>query len=411
MKPGGLTVIRIFLTLLFFIYLSCSSTDIRPEPAGTPVPSAQDDEVEVVIPDEPSADQNVDISVQSILKQDPLKSVENLWFAGFHEEARARFSENDVKELASGERKAEWSLWRGRLFTEKWFGSDIGLAGENISSIYTDKDDVWAGTWTGGITRLSEPLGSYVVRDRGLPSLAVRTINRITREKESVWIVRYGSVERYNLRSGLWSVESDLPVSERLQDICFVDGKMYLATLGHGLWVKENRQWKTVPAPGLFITRLEKSSDGQVLIGTMDRGLYIYDVENTVWTRGPMGILREANITSVWHTGSQIFGGTYGNGAFIWDLKTDSVRHIESEELGDPWVLAVAESNGRYFFGTFGAGLRSLDPLTWQWENIGIAEGFPSADIASLSIDNNGNIWAGTLGGGIIRISGGLYSD
>ncbi len=342
---------------------------------------------------------------------DPLAEVGRLWYDGFMEEARNRFMDNDVVLLAEGERSAEWSLWRGRLFTNRWSGAELGLAGENVSALLADGDDIWAGTWTGGIIRLSVPLGSNTVWDPGLPSLAVRTVNRITRENDSVWIVRYGSLEHYSLRSGDWSVEEDIPVSERLQDVIVINGKVYLATLGHGLWVKERYKWRMIPNPGLFITRLESGNEGEILIATMDRGLYIYRPEDDAWLRPPPGLLRETNITSLVISGNRIVGGTYGSGAFEWDIKASTVNYFGVEELGDLWVLAVAESAGRYFFGTFGAGLTSLSIATGIWDRIGLAEGFPSADVASLAIDSNGNIWAGTLGGGIIWISGGIYGD
>ena len=423
MKAAGCSKIGTSITAiaLIAVLMSCSTTNNNPKNISS-IKSSVESRVESAPVEQSGSEHHTEASsVDSGSSEnglniisdspDPLDEVGRLWYGGYLEDARARFLKNDVSLLSVGSRDSEWALWRGRLFTSKWKGAELGLAGENISALLADSDDIWAGTWTGGIARLSEPLDSSVTWDPGLPSLAVRTINRIARDNDTIWIVRYGSVERYNLRSGRWSVESDLPVSERLQDICFVDSKIYLATLGHGLWVYEDYRWRTISAPGLFITRIEPVDEGQILIGTMDRGVYVYQPGDNRWLRPPPGLLREANITSLTESGGKIVGGTYGSGAFIWDLESSDVRILGEENLGDPWILAVAVSGNRYYFGTFGAGLVSLDIESETWDRIGLAEGFPSADVASLTVDNNSNIWAGTLGGGIIRISGGIYGD
>ena len=274
-----------------------------------------------------------------------------------------------------------------------------------------DGDDLWAGTWTGGLIRYSVPLDSYTVWDPGLPSLAVRTVNRIIKDFNKIWVVRYSSLERYDKRTGEWTVESGLPAAERLQDFCVIGNKYYLATLGHGLWVKEHRSWRRIDYPGLFINRLEYGDDGELLVATMDRGMYLLDTVTENWDRPPAGILQDANITSLKRSGDIIFGGTYGKGAFLWDTASSEVIILNKEQLGDSWVLAVVESGNKYYFGTFGSGINLLNRDSGKWDRIGLAEGIPSADIASLMKDAEDNIWAGTLGGGIIRISNEIIGD
>jgi hypothetical protein len=364
--------------------------------------------------DDPSsaADTDSSVSIQGKVSQiDPLVEVAGFWNGGLNDEAAERFHQEDVVSLSSGGRKPEWSFWRGRLFLRQWSARNLGLAEDNISALLLDNDDVWAGTWTGGVVRLSEPLDDAVIWDRGIPSLAVRTVNRIVRSQNDIWVVRYGVVERFDMRSETWSVESDLPVKERLQDLLIQGPRMYLATLGHGLWVMENRNWRQIPEPGMFINRLEEGRDGEMLVATMDRGIFVYRPAERRWIQPPPGVLRSINVTSMLRSGSRIVGGTYGSGAFIWDTEESTVRFFDEGDIGDPWVMAVAYSGGRYHFATFGAGVRSWQPDRNEWDSIGINDGLPSADIVSLAGDGNGTLWAGTLGGGIIRISGGIYAD
>ncbi len=404
------------LTITILLLHSCTTLNDQPvEPEHADFSNNSDNTVQSHPSDPELFPKKQNITIDTIYDSekaiDPFSDVAGLWYEGLAEEARARFMSADVKLLKESSRSDEWFFWRGRLFVQSWSGSALGLSGENVSALLSDGDDIWAGTWTGGLIRLSEPLGTHTVFDPGLPSLAVRTVNRITSNGDRIWIVRYGSLEHYDKRSGKWSVEQNLPVSERIQDISFFDGNMYLATLGHGLWVKKKRSWERIQYPGLFINRLETGSDGELLVSTMDRGLYIYKSDAAQWSQPPPGLLRETNVTSMMRFDNHIFGGTYGKGAYIWDTDSTEVKYFGAEQLGDPWVLAVSESGGRYFFGTFGAGLNSLDAESGTWDRIGLAEGIPSADIASLISDDNGNLWAGTLGGGIIRISSGIYGD
>jgi len=338
-----------------------------------------------------------------------LTEVDILWKGDKREEARHLFEEIDKERLSPGWGKPQWKYLRGILFVEKWSGAELGLAEENISSLLVDRDDVWIGTWTGGITRLSDPLRSHTLRDAGLPSLAIRTVNRIRRYRTSIWVVRYGSLERYDTRSGIWETVNDLPVSERLQDMCILDSKIYLATLGRGLWVKEGNEWSIVPVPGNFITNLELGHDEELIVATMNKGLFLHNPGENTWIHPPSDVFGGVNVTSALRSGDRVVGGTFGEGGFIWNTETSEVLWFGLEELGDLWVLSVAELGDSLLFGTFGSGVSYLNTIDETWGGVSIEEGLPSADVSSLSVDTRGNIWAGTLGGGVAKIPGDIY--
>lgn len=346
--------------------------------------------------------------------RDPFDDLRSLWEAGRTDAARIRFHRPDIRALSRGVRRDEWLLWRGRLFLSHIRAADFGLAGENISALLVDRDDLWAGTWTGGAARRSLPLETSRTFDPGRPSQALRTVNRFRRIPAGIAVVRYGAVELYDTRSGLWESWSGLPADERLQDILHSRDRIYLATLGSGLWVSERAgaragEWRRVNEPGAFITRLEEASGNRILIATMDRGVFIYDPSDDSWRRPPDTRLQRANVTSIMEYDGLCIGGTYGEGAFAWDIRGDGITRFGEERLGDSYVLAAAELDGRIFFGTFGGGVRVWNPETDEWDALSLADGLLSADAASLAA-GAGGIWAGTLQGGVVGIDRGIYS-
>lgn len=302
----------------------------------------------------------------------------------------------------------EWAIWRAKLFTAHYSTVEAGLSGENVSAMLIDQDDLWIGTWSGGLARLSVATEALTVWDPGLPSLALRTINRIRRDDENIFVVRYGALEQYKLRTNRWKTINKLPVNERLQDVVFFEDQIYLATLGRGLWVRgAGSHWTLMEKPGKFITGLE-IFDGQIFIATMDQGLYIYDVGKEHWIRPPDGFLRKVNVTSIIRMDELFVGGTYGSGAFIWNPESNQVDIIDENLLGDSYVLTVLEHQKRVYFGTFGGGLRSWNPDNDTWDIFSLSEGLPSSDVASLA-SGLSSIWVGTLGGGIVRINAEIH--
>ena len=343
--------------------------------------------------------------------EDPFDELHGLWKAGRLDEARRRFHFPDIRRLSQHARRDEWLLWRGRLFLSHLSAADLGLAGDNISALLVDRDDLWVGTWTGGVSRRSLQLETSHTFDPGLPSADLRTVNRFRRIPFGIAVVRYGAVERYNTRSGLWESWDGLPAAEGLQDILQAGRYTYLGTLGGGLWAAEGSgEWKRVAEPGAFITRLEEASEERILIAAMDWGIFIHNPAADSWLRPPDEWLQSANVTSVTEYNGQIIGGTYGEGAFVWNTRTNDITRFGKERLGDSYVLAVAEVDGRIFFGTFGGGVRVWTPDTEEWDTVSLDDGFLSADTASLAV-GAGNIWAGTLKGGVVSINRGIYGN
>ena len=397
-------IIFLTLCLLLFFFQSCKTSESLKNAGKKEIAKIMLDPQDI-----PFVSSRVKQDASRDNESSMFESVKKMWREGNYEKARYAFT--NISEKIKEDNYSEWSLWRGRLFIQQLNIRESGLASENISSLYINHDDIWIGTWTGGLLRLSEPLNHKKLWDSGGPSLAVRTVNRIISAEQYIWVLRYGQLSQYDVVSTAWTMKNDLPVTERLQDILSHKGKLYLATLGDGLWVNQSSFWEKLDTPGKFITKLEMGEDNQILVGTMDSGIYIYHSEKNTWLQPPLKEAVSANITSIESYGKIIAFGTFGTGAYIWNTANNNVTHFSKNKLGDGWVLDIAFANSRWYFGTFGSGLVSWEPEENEWDRISLADGLPSADITALFVSRNGSLWVGMLNGGVVRLHRGIHEN
>ncbi|MCG8454503.1 MAG: hypothetical protein MI717_15125 [Spirochaetales bacterium] len=341
---------------------------------------------------------------QSDSSRDPLQAVKQAWEEGRKEGAQRAFLRPEVEILRHGKRAEEWRFWRGRLFLTLRDGAWSGLLGDNVSALYQDGDDLWVGTWTGGLCRISLPFQHSTVFDPGAPSLAVRTVQRIRPIKEGLVVVRYGGLDYYRKRGDFWLQEQDLPVTERLQDVLDLNGVLYLASLGDGLWEKGSQGWTRLVEAGAFVTRLEKGLDGSLLIGTMEDGVLKYDPHHQEWEFPPSSPLQNANITSIqqWKDGYVV--GTRGDGVFYWNVLSQTILSLNPEGIGDPWVLDIMSDGEALYMATFGGGIRRWHEGEGKWSSLSLEDGLPTNDFTALASSWDGGLWAGSLGRGVLGL-------
>ena len=289
----------------------------------------------------------------------------------------------------------------------------IGLNDANISAIATDGDDVWVGSWTGGLARFTRSTGQRTVFREGPRSLLSLRVRDIETVGDYIWVGTDRGLSVYALASSRWRHELTIgddrePVP--LAAIESVGSTVFAGTLGRGLWRDDGTGWEQVegPLPGMFITALQ-AVDDTLWIGTIDLGLVGLDLASgavrsfdefnpDVGPQNVTDIVPGADGT-LWIT-------TFGAGVYRWQPGANRITHYSEEggDLPDDWVLSGAAGENGMYFGTFGGGVARYSQPGGTWSVISLRHGLPSLNVAVVTAAR-GSIYFGTLGGGVAVLS------
>ena len=153
-------------------------------------------------------------------------------------------------------------------------------------------------------------------------------------------------------------------------------------------------------------------SDGQGIIGIYDDGIAFNKVPNS-----RLFDARSCPVRSFYRdAGGNLYVGTKGNG--ICMLRPDGTRgaaYDVSRGLSNNFVYSLAEGyDGDMFIGHDGAGLDVLSFSTGRISTVKPAEGARFGSVYAILRDSeNGCLWLGTNGYGLIRLQlrpfGGQY--
>ncbi len=304
---------------------------------------------------------------------------------------------------------AEAALYRQmrvRLLWSLISAKDLGLQDANVSSLKVDGDDLWVGTYNGGVSRWSVSAAASDPFPRPPYSRSIEAVDR------RIWIGTAEGLSWYGKGTARWGTDGDPGADHpwNVQVVRATSSGLYIGTLGDGLLRQGGDGWTPVQdgsLPGRFITCIaEDTARGRLLIGTMNIGLVILDLKT-----GQMSTLAEAvpsftteNITTILVArDGRIWIGTYGEGLAAWSPESGQVRQYTRDrgpEIGDDWILSACETDRALYFGSFGGGVSVLTKSDGSWRRIGIRDGLAGLDVPAIAW-RAPRVYFGTLGGGV----------
>ncbi len=198
--------------------------------------------------------------------------------------------------------------------------------------------------------------------------------------------------------------------------------QMILATeRGAAIWAPPTGadlpdQWMVFTAqtsglPSDHVLAVTVAPDGHLWLGT-DAGLARYDGEDwQVYRAGDLGVVEAQVYALAVDRRGQLWAGT-GAGAAVFDGQGWMAHTTANSGLVDNRVLALEiepqPGGDRVWFGTR-MGVSRLDTASGEWTSFPEAFDPSWGGVADLLLDSAGQLWAGTLGGGLGRWDGATW--
>jgi ligand-binding sensor domain-containing protein/ActR/RegA family two-component response regulator len=179
--------------------------------------------------------------------------------------------------------------------------------------------------------------------------------------------------------------------------------------------------WATVPEiprfrvlgaadglPSTTIPALARDRSGYLWIATWD-GLARYDgLQFKVWRHDPADPASlPGNVVQALHidAADRVWVATENGGLSVMEKDRKGFRHYRQAahpQMGSDDVFAITSRGTDIWFGTFGGGLHKLSAggaITRFAATEGAGDGLPSDNVLSLAFDSRGVLWIGTMAG------------
>jgi signal transduction histidine kinase/ligand-binding sensor domain-containing protein/DNA-binding response OmpR family regulator len=320
-------------------------------------------------------------------------------------------------------------------------GIPIPVAAKNNSysfvvlSLFEDsKNQMWIGTNIGLFVYNSKDgsVKKFVNNPADPAILSNSVIKCITGDKNgNLWIATFnglnklsadGRVKLYKPHNGAGSsISSEAVITVKLDNY----GKVWIGT-EDGLDILDpvTGSYQTLrPDPrnpfslkSNSIRSLYIDNEGIYWIGTLGGGIAKYDINRPLFNlkqSNPFDLsgLRSAIVTSFAESKEgRIFVGTDGAGIELFERKTGLFRPLDIKSRLNHTASGITilrlyfDHNGFLWAGTYRHGLFRIDPSTGSYEQFTANEGVKrlnNNNVTSLAEDGRGNLWIGTLGGGV----------
>ncbi len=281
-----------------------------------------------------------------------------------------------------------------------------------VNSIYKEKDgDVWVGTPNGLYS-----FNGHILRSHQDSVLTGRRVFRTETDRNGdLWILtNRWPIRKSGTQFQIVKPEGDESEGYPFQSMCQDDD---------GIWFGSNRKiyrytfsdssltlFNELEEYPAFLINNIAMMDGHTLLCGSHNGLILMDTETGEVRKAPFTLFNEITSTLIDSRG-WIWISFYNNGIGVFEKDGRLIRRYSASDsdLSNDVVLCMTEHDSSIWAGTDGGGINIIDPGSGNIRVLSHVAGDPSSlpahSIKSLYTDDYGNIWAGSIREGLIRIS------
>lgn len=286
-------------------------------------------------------------------------------------------------------------------------------SGNIVSCISEDENgDIWIGTDDKGLIRYRPSNGSYrhFMPVPGQNSISFHNIHALCFDGDELWIGTYtGGINIYNTRTGRFRVyRSNLYGGLENMSAYSIfkdrDSTMWIGTMGGiDIYDRENDRFSEVRETGVTVVDICQDKDGFIWFATLGRGLQRYNPERDEWKeylpRRTGAYNPEEVINSLFTDENKVLWAGTSRGLYRYNRVNDTFEHVFVREeddhicciMGDNHILWLSTTNG----------LLRFDPGSGECTAYGQSDGLQSDHfIASSGYKaRDGRIYFGSVNG------------
>lgn len=291
-----------------------------------------------------------------------------------------------------------------------------GLSQSSVKCVLVDgRGILWIGTRFGLNQFDREIVMVYREEKNNASSLPGNDIVLLKEDAaRNIWVGTTNGLARFDPTT--WKFERQTIVGKPLMATCcclLPEGICFLGRQGVFLYRYKDREIIACPLKGKFPVLLPnyaflQEEERKILFSSYGNGLWWYYPETGETERVPY--VHEKNISSLYvDAQGKIWVAVYDQGVYVYDHDGRLLEHLKApEKLTHNVVQDIQEKDGVLWLATDGGGINLYHPEDRSVEVIRHTPGDPYSlpvnSFACLYSDNENNIWAGSIRGGLIGI-------
>ncbi|TNF47957.1 MAG: hypothetical protein EP305_06580 [Bacteroidetes bacterium] len=279
------------------------------------------------------------------------------------------------------------------------FNTAQGLPQSQVSSIVQDEQGyLWVGT-LGGLAKFNGKEFETFTTESGLLNNRVTFLTVID---DVLWIGHEGGVSSFDGGKIKKYPFETVDAKENVSDIVHFGTDIIIASNGAGLYRLKGSKLEKIDLKNEAEQRVRdlEIADNELLIGTRDGILITRDLIHFERSESLSGY----SVSSVKKHAGQYFVSTFRDGIFLYNLRKDEIKLINSPSPDIAVRSLVFDSKGQsWYFSTNGITRFNEDKVELSLNE---SNGLPMESIQVMYEDNDRNFWLGTEGKGLIRYTG-----